>query len=1039
MSATSTVDDGGGRPAESARRLEAACDAFERAWATGGSPQVEDYLAGWDEPGRSDLRRELIRLELYHRRRRGDICRADDYRARFPDLAPDWLAAALAGDTAGSLSGSGRAAATLPGPDPTGGPAAPASDLDPLPRAFGDYELLEVLGRGGMGVVCKARQLSLGRTVALKLIRTGQLASPAELRRFRSEVEAIAHLDHPGVVPISEFGERDGLPYFTMKLIDGGSLARRMAEYRLPGPGPGGPVGDRQAAAARLVAATARAVHHTHQRGVLHRDLKPGNILIDRHGAPHVSDFGLAKRMEGDASLTGAGEPVGTASYMSPEQARGDRLLTTATDVYGLGAVLYELLAGRPPFRGANLVETLRLVQEADVEPPRRRQPRVDRDLEAVCLKCLEKDPARRYASAEALADDLERFLRHQPVLAGPAGAGARLRKFVRRHKGPVLAAALVLLALGGGLAGTTAGMLRAWAAEQQAAADRDEALKQKRRARQALDTMISQEMIEPLWSQKELTAGQQAFLKTALGYYKEFAAEAATGEEGRKLEADAHFRVGSLLMSLGRRPEAAAAFTAAQAAYARLADDFPANPDYGRGLAASHYNLGSLFRGLGKWTEAEAAHRAALVAQEKLAADFPAVAQYRRDVAQGHHGLGNLYADLGRRPEAEAAYRAALAVRAKLADDFPAAPQYREDLATSQNGLGRLLATVGRWAEAEAAYRAALAVRAKLADDFPAVAQYRHALAQSHGNLTSLLADLGKWAEAEAACRAALALLDRLAIDFPAAPQYREDLANAHNSLAIGFVRQRRWAEAEAAYRAALAVLEKLTADYPAVPKYRNDLARGHNNLGMLLDSLGRRPPAQAAYRAALAVQEKLAADHPTVPEYQIHLGSFYCNQGRMALDDDLPAALGWYQKAVDCLHPAVDREPRAVSARQWLLNGYVGRALALAKLRRPAEALLDVDRALAADGGADREAARLGRTRLYDCACVLSLAAAAGHPDGERRAARAVALLRQSFARGYLNVSHMLRDDDLVPLRPRADYVALLWDLADAPAPKP
>src|SRR5260370_10650572 len=261
-----------------------------------------------------------------------------------------------------------------------------------------------------MGVIYKARQVSLNRTVALKMIRSQALASEPEVRRFQAEAEIAAGLDHPNLVPIYEVGHHDDQHFFSMKLIEGTSLA----SFR------NGASADRtfQRCVARIVAVVARAVHHAHQRGLLHRDLKPGNVLLDRDGRPHVTDFGLAKRVEGDSGLTQPGAIVGTPSYMAPEQALATRTLTTAADAYGLGAILYELLTRRPPFRGTSVLETLQQVLRQEPVPPRALDSGINRDLETVTLKCLQKDPARRYSSAEALAEDLERWLAGEPIRA---------------------------------------------------------------------------------------------------------------------------------------------------------------------------------------------------------------------------------------------------------------------------------------------------------------------------------------------------------------------------------------------------------------------------------------------------------------------------------------------------------------------------------------------------------------------------------------------------------------------------------------------
>ncbi len=321
----------------------------------------------------------------------------------------------------------------------------PQAVAPPRLRQFGDYELLEELARGGMGVIYKACQLSANRVVALKLILAGELATEAEVRRFRQEAEAVANLDHPHIVPLYDIAEHQGQHYFSMKLAEGGSLATRKDDFRT----------DKKAAA--LIATAARAVHHAHQRGILHRDLKPANILLDADGRALVTDFGLAKRVDQPGLSQQHSGIVGTPSYMAPEQARGERGLTTAVDVYGLGAVLYELLTGQPPFEKGNVFDTLLLVMEQPPTTPRSLNRSINADLQTICMKCLEKDPKRRYGSAEALADDLERWLRGEPIRARPVGRLERAVKWARRR--PSVAALVVVSVLAlGALAGLGVG-----------------------------------------------------------------------------------------------------------------------------------------------------------------------------------------------------------------------------------------------------------------------------------------------------------------------------------------------------------------------------------------------------------------------------------------------------------------------------------------------------------------------------------------------------------------------------------------------------
>jgi serine/threonine protein kinase/tetratricopeptide (TPR) repeat protein len=303
---------------------------------------------------------------------------------------------------------------------------------------LGDYELLEEVGRGGQGVVFRARQKSLNRTVALKVINLGQWASEAHLKRFRREAEAAASLDHPGIVPIYEVGERDGSCYFSMKFVEGGQLDEVVKRDPIP-----------IRCAAELIAKVARTVHYAHEHGILHRDIKPGNILLDAKGEPQLTDFGLARLLEMESTVTQTLEVLGTPSYMAPEQAVGNNeALSSVTDVYGLGAVLYQLLTGHPPFAGGTTYETIKLLLDTEPRQPRLWNSKIGRDLSTICLKCLEKDAKRRYSSALALAEDLERWLKHEPIQARRTGPLTRATKWVRRNPtSALLAASLVVSA----------------------------------------------------------------------------------------------------------------------------------------------------------------------------------------------------------------------------------------------------------------------------------------------------------------------------------------------------------------------------------------------------------------------------------------------------------------------------------------------------------------------------------------------------------------------------------------------------------------
>jgi predicted Ser/Thr protein kinase len=382
-------------------------------------PRLSDYVARYPLLGAVEgLPDDLIVAEYYARSRYGDRPTHAEYLDAFGVRHPE-LAKQLQSVDDG-IAAAGRLPSDLVSEDgpPLGGTV----------RYFGDYVLMERLGKGGMGVVYKANQASLKRLVAVKMILAGQLADEQDVARFRSEAESAASLDHPNIVQIYEIGEHQRQHYFSMRYVEGESLADRLKTSPLPA-----------REAARLVEQVARAIAYAHSRGVIHRDLKPANILVDRQNQPQVTDFGLAKRVQGDSDLTASGKPIGTPSYMSPEQAAG-RLqeISERSDVYSLGATLYALLVGRPPFQADNPLDTLVQVREQEPVSLRQLNPKLPRDLETVCAKCLEKDPRRRYGSADELAEELKRFLEGRPIQARPVGRAERFWRWCKRQ--PVVA-----------------------------------------------------------------------------------------------------------------------------------------------------------------------------------------------------------------------------------------------------------------------------------------------------------------------------------------------------------------------------------------------------------------------------------------------------------------------------------------------------------------------------------------------------------------------------------------------------------------------
>jgi len=431
-----------------AERDERSCVRFEAAWKTGSRPNINDFLTDVSPAEWPDLLRELLLLDLYYRRQLGESPTLDEYRGQYPAL--DFQPHANLFSTASPSEPSSPTTATN---QFTSSESQPPSNRLPRIRYLGDYELIDEIARGGMGVVYKARQISLNRIVAVKMILAGLLATKADHDRFHSEAQAAALLDHPNIVPVFEVGEHAGQHYFSMGYVDGQSLATRLAEEPLP-----------PEEAAELVATVAEAVEYAHRQGVIHRDIKPSNILIDSRGRPRVTDFGLAKRVGAPggnplvgagrgSELTATGQVLGTPSYMAPEQAAGRiSAVGPAADVYALGALLYAALSGRPPFQAATPLETLQQVIEREPLALRRLNPDVPRDLETIVLKCLEKAVPRRYATAQALAEDLQRYLEGRPILARPVGRWEYAWRWCRRQ--PVMAGlmATVVLTLVGGI-----------------------------------------------------------------------------------------------------------------------------------------------------------------------------------------------------------------------------------------------------------------------------------------------------------------------------------------------------------------------------------------------------------------------------------------------------------------------------------------------------------------------------------------------------------------------------------------------------------
>jgi eukaryotic-like serine/threonine-protein kinase len=816
----------------------------------------------------------------------------------------------------------------------------------------GRYKLLEALGEGGMGKVYLAEQTApVRRMVALKLIKIG-MDSRAVLARFDAERQALALMDHPNIARVYDGGSTEGgQPFFVMELVSGEPITDYCDRKRLS-----------VQARLELFVSVCQAVQHAHQKGIIHRDLKPSNVLVtevDDRPTPKVIDFGVAKATElklTDQSLGDTGAIVGTPAYMSPEQADPSSMdIDTRTDVYALGVILYELLVGSPPidakqFKRGAILEMLRMVREVDPPKPSTKVSTADAlpsiaasrdaqpahlkralqgDLDWIVMMALEKDRSRRYETANGLASDILRHLAHEPVSAAPPSRAYRLRKFVRKHRGAVIAASLVLLSLMGGLAAVAAVQTVANARlaasltrETKANNDLNSANAELTKSRTAVQarydlavdaiktfhTGVSEDFLLKQEQFKEL---RNRLLRSASEFYGKLGA--LLGKEtdlaSRRALLQANAELAELTAAIGRRDDALAThrqvLAAREAVAAAPGADALARVDVGRSLTT----VATLLFSTGKTDEAVATYRKAEAMLADLVRSFPSNNAARGALVKCRTPLGNFLASTGKTDDALALLRSARADQETLADDPGASSEARTALTETIFTIGNVLSQTGKPAEAEAEYRKAIEIDKKLVDLNPADAQLRNNLAADQDFLGAQLVQAGKLAEAEVEYRKALAIFQKLADDNPAVTEIRNNLARTHTSLGNLFRETGKPAEGEVEYRKGLAIYQRLADDNPAVTEFRRDLAGSHNSLGNLLSNTGKPSEAEAEYRQALALGQKLADDNPAVIYFRGGLavshgdfGSLLCYTGRPSeAEAEYRTALALWQRLAD------------------------------------------------------------------------------------------------------------------------------------------
>jgi tetratricopeptide (TPR) repeat protein/tRNA A-37 threonylcarbamoyl transferase component Bud32 len=799
--------------------------------------------------------------------------------------------------------------------------------------AIPGYELLGELGRGGMGVVYKARHLKLNRLVALKMVLSGEFARSTDLERFRSEALRLAKVQHPNIVHIYDVGEYAGRPYFAMEYVDGGTLAGHLAGRPQP-----------PCDAATLAETLALAIQAAHQRGIVHRDLKPANILLasgrvvggessDRttHHSPltthqlKIADFGLAKETE-EGSATVTGGVLGTPSYMSPEQAAGrSDEVGPAGDVYSLGTILYEMLAGRPPFRGLTPRETIDMVLKDEPTGLRATQPEVPRDLETVCLKCLHKDPARRYASAQHLAEDLRRFLDGMPVLARPVGTAERLWMWARRR--PAMAAlaatvavSLVLLFAVGAYFNDLLRHERDVARDERNEAQRQRQIAQDnatlaearfRQSKQAVDRYYSEVSENVLPDEPGLEPLRLTLLGLARDYYNGFVRE--RGEDPSVLADRARglFRLAQITGEVGQRPEAVSLLEQARDLFKQLLDQYPGDRSLRGELADTNYHLGRLNRLLGRLEPAAAAYATALDSWRALRDEAPDAMAAGKDpeaeTARVLLGIGNVAVERSQFDAALTRFRESLAIRERLVAKHPKTESHRRDLATTWGNIAVWYSMTGNAAQSIAAREKSLEVYSRLVQDFPNRDRFRHDVAQAEFNLGKDQLQAGNAAAAAARLDKAAVEWDRLHQTHPAVGIYATSLANARFMGSQVEEELSHEANADRMLSQATLLREKIAAEAPGDLEARSAVALCVAERADRLWRRGDLQEAEIAGRDAVSRRLELAASPAAPVRFRVQLARSQYTLARILAGagqlEAARAALSQFQTTADAL----------------------------------------------------------------------------------------------------------------------------------------
>jgi serine/threonine-protein kinase len=820
-------------------------------------------------------------------------------------------------------------------------PARPSilSTVAYQPDARQRYTLTRLHAKGGIGQVWLAHDEDLSRDVALKELRPDRRDNPAARARFLDEARITGQLEHPGIVPVYELVQpREGEPCYAMRFVGGRTLADAIRDYhRRRQAGEAGALDLRELLTGFV--SVCNAVGYAHSRGVLHRDLKPANVALGDFGEVLVLDWGLAKVVGKDEEPTSLlpvsvgqaedrgetrqGQVLGTPAYMPPEQARGRvDLVDRRSDVYGLGAILYEVLTGEPPFSGADAPDVVRQVTQQPVVPPRQRVPATPPALQALCLKALAKEPGDRYESARELARDVERWLADEPVLAYREPLRDRVRRWGRRHRQLTTGLTVLLLT---GLVGLGAGLWAVRAEQVQTLAEKRQAEENLKLAKQAVDHCFELAKDHPVLQQENMRQVRKLLLEKALPFYEQFRVRGQDDPQIRAEMADNHFRVGYITSEIGRSADAQQSYAEASRLLEQLAKEHPEVTKYQADLAGTCNNLGILQQRSGQRAEAERSYGEARRLYEPLASEHPDVPTYQADLAGTCTNLGGLQRESGRRAEAERSYAEARRLWEPLAREHPEVTRYQVGLARTSYNLGILQQGSGRRAEAERSYAEVRRLYEPLAREHPEVTEYQAELATTHNNLGILQRESGRRVEAEQSFAEARRLLEPLAREHPEVTHYPADLAATYVNLGNLQQESGRRAEAERSYAQARRLLEPLTREHPEVTQYQADLARSHHNLGNLQRESGRGAEAERSYGEARRLYEPLARQHPEVTEYQAELAKNFTNLGALQWGSGRRAeAERSYRDALRLLEPLAREHPEITECQSDLATTY-------------------------------------------------------------------------------------------------------------------